>query len=61
MGMAPNSCKRIVRTAAGQGTGETRYQLEDGSWWKEAPWYTADITTTVEFRYKHGDKLCDHE
>jgi len=25
----------IIRTRAGPGTGETRYQTSDGRWWKE--------------------------
>lgn len=60
--MAPNdNCKRIVRYQAGNGTGEQLYQTEDGRWWKVAPWYTADITTMTEFRWLHGDKLCNHK
>ena len=60
--MAPgNNCLRIVRTKPGPGTGETRYQTEDGRWWKDAEPRIADSTNATEIRYHHGDSLCSHK
>ncbi len=38
----------IVRTELGEGTGDMRYQTNDGKWWKK--WEGEDIRTGDEIR-----------
>ena len=56
-------CVRIVRTKAGQRTGETIYVTEDGrTWTNEIPLPNHQRTGIGHqtFGFVHGDHMCSH-
>ena len=43
----------IVKTELGEGTGDMRYQTNDGKWWTK--WHGEDIGTGDEIRELHSE------